>query len=217
VVNDPDHKDQAPTAAEAAATRRRWINLGEILAVTAVIISALTLWLNWSERSDSSAQHAAETNRAAVRAATLVMTAEPANSGAALTVRPVSPDQAIMGQTIRFPDALKIDPVETTGPPRIESDWFDGHVKRARKKANMPDVSRGDERLPVILETRFVADGQPHDDIAIYDIGYTIRGGLLGGHDVHLRGISLVKRVKGKAAMAALNARWNSVGTHRTD
>ncbi len=31
-------------AAEAAAIRRRWINLGEVLAVIAVLISALTLW-----------------------------------------------------------------------------------------------------------------------------------------------------------------------------
>jgi predicted negative regulator of RcsB-dependent stress response len=36
---------------EAAAIRRRWITLGEILAVIAVLISGLTLWNSYSDRS----------------------------------------------------------------------------------------------------------------------------------------------------------------------
>ena len=38
-------------AAEAAAIRRRWITLGEVLAVAAVLISALTFWNSYQERS----------------------------------------------------------------------------------------------------------------------------------------------------------------------
>ena len=49
--------DQTPSEkAEAAAVRRRWINLGEILAVVAVLISGLTLWNSYTERSHAEAE-----------------------------------------------------------------------------------------------------------------------------------------------------------------
>jgi hypothetical protein len=198
-------------AAEAAAIRRRWITLGEILAVAAVLISALTLWLNWSERGGSEAKEAQEQHRAATRAATLALSAQGAAKGGRLEVRPASSDQLVQSQTIRFPAAFGIDPVETTGDPRIEAKWFDNALKKAREKAGLPDDSRGDERLPVLIETRFLVDGEAHADTALYDVGYTVKGQMLGGHEVTLRGLSLVRHVKDKAAAPALEARWRSL------
>ena len=43
---------------EAAAIRRRWITLGEILAVVGVLISGLALWNSWSERSSAEKERA---------------------------------------------------------------------------------------------------------------------------------------------------------------
>ena len=195
-------------AAEAAAIRRRWITLGETLAVLAVLISALTLWLNWSERSSDQADRAVQSAHEAKRAATLTLVALPAAKGARLDARTASPDQAVQGQTLHFPTALGVSPVETTGDSRIEAGWFDGALKRARGAAGLPDDSRGDERMPVLIATHFIVDGKPQDDLALYDIGYTVSGQLLGGHQVTLRGLSLVRRVKGEGAVAVLDARW---------
>jgi len=197
-------------AAEAAAIRRRWINLGEIIAVLAVLISAATLWLNWSEHSGSQAEKAAESSRAASRAATLTLTAEPAAGGARLDLKPTAGEQVVEDQTIRFPASLGIDPVQTTGEPRIEARWFEGPLKKARGKAGLPDDSRGDARLPVLIETRFLADGQTHRDSALYDIGYTIKGGFLGGHELTLRGLALVRRTK-SSDPGALDSRWRKL------
>ena len=44
--------------AEAARVRRRWINLGELVAVLALVISALTLWNSYRERTTNEAEHA---------------------------------------------------------------------------------------------------------------------------------------------------------------
>ena len=198
-------------AAEAAAIRRRWITLGEILAVVAVLISALTLWLNWSEQRGSEAEKAAESTHRAVRTATLTLRAERAGKGARLELRPASQDQSVQEQMIRFPAALGVDSVETNGEPRIEGRWFDRKLKKAREKAGLPDDSRGDERLPVLIETRFLADGEAHRDVALYDIGYTIKGGLLGGHEVTLRGLSLVRRVTEQGSAVALDQRWTTL------
>ena len=205
----PESKDQVETAAkaEAAAIRRRWITLGEVLAVVAVIISALTLWNNWSARSDSETARNAEARRASARAVTLVLTAT-ASGDRALALKPASTEQSVQSQTIAFPTALGAAPAETTGEPRIEAAWFESALKKARGKAGLPDDSRGDERLPVAITTRFLVDGEAHEDVALYDIGYTISGRWLSGHSVTLRGLSLVSRVRNGNAQAMLDARW---------
>ncbi|WP_241126984.1 hypothetical protein [Novosphingobium terrae] len=209
--NRPHAKAEAKAevrAAEAAAIRRRWITLGEVLAVVAVIISALTLWNNWSERHDSDAVKHADAAKASARAGTLLLVA--INSGKSeLVLKPGSPDQSVQSQEIAFPTALSVAQAQTTGEPRIEATWFESALKTARGQANMPDDSRGDERLPVVITTHFLVDGDPHEDVAIYDIGYSIAGRWLGGHSVTLRGVSLVSRVKADHAQAALDARWN--------
>jgi hypothetical protein len=203
--HDTQHK--ARHEAEAAAIRRRWINLGELLAVIAVIISGLTLWNSWSERHDNEAKSAAESQHATTRAGTLTLIAS--TGGHELLLKPASADQSIQGQTLVFPKALGVAPAETTGEPRIEASWFEHALKAARGAAGLPGDSRGDERLPVAITTRFLVDGEAREEVALYDIGYTISdGGLFGGHTVTLRGLSLVSRVKASGAQAALDARW---------
>jgi hypothetical protein len=197
-------------AVEAAAIRRRWITLGEMLAVLAVIISALTLWNSWSERSDSEATKSAEARRASVRAGTLVLTVMTA-SGNKLVLEPASRDQSVQSQTISFPGAIGVARVETTGEPRIEASWFENALKKARRQAGLADDSRGDERFPVTITTRFLIDGVAHEDVALYDIGYTISGRWLIGHSITLRGLSLVSRVKTGNAQTTLDDRWKKL------
>jgi len=217
VSENRNHADLATTgetaakaearSAEAADIRRRWITLGEALAVAAAVISALTLWNSWSERADTEDTHRAEARRASLRAQTLVLTAT-RESERVLALRPTYADQSVQAQSISFPKALGAAPVQTTGEPRVEAVWFADALKKARDNAGMPDDSRGDERLPVAIKTQFVIDGRTYEDIAIYDVGYTIAGRLLGGHTVALRGVSLVSHIKSREMQADLDARW---------
>lgn len=204
-----DRKAEA-RAVEAAAIRRRWITLGEILAVIAILISGLTLWNSWSERHDSVAARQVEAQAASNRAVTLVLTATASNDDM-LALKPASAEQSIQTQIITFPKSLSLAPVTTTGEPRVEAAWFERALKRARKDAGLPDDSRGDERLPVAVTTRFLVDGKMHEDIALYDIGYTIAGRWLSGHHVTLRGLSLVSKAKSANVQAKVDARWNAV------
>ncbi len=194
-------------AVEAAAIRRRWITLGEVLTVIAVVISGLTLWNSWSERSDSEATRQAETRQSSTRAAILTLTAS-ASGNHELLLKPGSAEQSVQSQTVSFPTALHLAPAETTGEPRIDAAWFESALKKAREKAGLPDDSRGDERLPVVIVTHFLVDGDPREDVAVYDIGYTITGHFLSGHSVTLRGLSLVSRTKSTKAQAVTDARW---------
>lgn len=197
-------------AIESAAIRRRWITLGEVLAVMAVVISALTFWNSWSERSDSKAVQNSEAQHASVRAATLVLMA--ANVGKqTLVLKPASPEQTVQSQKVLFPSSLGTAPVETTGEPRVEAIWFEHALEKAREAASLSDNSRGDDRLPTVIVTRFLVNGEPHEDVALYDIGYTISGRFLSGHSVALRGLSFVSKVNTGAAQAKLDARWREL------
>lgn len=195
-------------AAEAAAIRRRWITLGEILAVIAVLISGLTLWNSWSERSASEAQKVADARQSSARSETLLLLAT-SSGDHELDLQPASVDQSVQSQTVKFPAALGVAAVETTGEPRIEASWFEDALKKARNRARLPDESRGDATLPIAISTRFLVNGQPHQDVALYDIGYSISGRWLRGHDVALRGLSFVSRVKTDHAQSKLDARWH--------
>ena len=197
-------------AVESAAIRRRWITLGEVLAVIAAVISGLTLWNSWSERSDRRAEQSAEAQRASARVATLVLVATNAGDGT-LVLKPASAEQTVQSQKILLPLPLGMPPVEITGESRIEAKWFERALEKAREAAHLPDSSRGDERLPLVIITRFLADGQPHEDVALYDVGYTISGKFLSGHSVKLRGLSLISRVKIGSAQAKLDARWRAL------
>ncbi|OHC95942.1 MAG: hypothetical protein A3H25_10580 [Sphingomonadales bacterium RIFCSPLOWO2_12_FULL_63_15] len=201
-------------AAEAAAIRRRWITLGEMLALLAVSISGLTLYLNWSDKQDERAEKAIASRQASVRAAKLILNAR-ADGDDRLILTPAAADQIVQSQTFLFPAALDIAPVSTTGEARIEARWFDNALKRARDKAKLPDNSVGDENLPVFITTRFVVNGEAREDRAIYDIGYGISGRWLSGHDVTLRGLSLVTRENGTSPAATVDARWAAVVTAR--
>lgn len=193
---------------ERAAIRRRWITLGEVLGVVAVLISALTLWNAYSDRAHKEADRAADVAKEAVRTRTVLLKATPADGGRRLDLAALDSAQTIQGLTITFPTALGAAPAETTGDARIEARWFDDGLRKARKAKGRPDASKGDERLPVAITTRYLADGALQSDVALYDLGYVLEGRLLGGSAVRLRGLSLIERTSAKKAPAQLDRLW---------
>lgn len=188
---------------EAAAIRRRWITLGEVLAVIGVLISGLALWNSWSERNTAEKERIAEKAKQANVSRTLLLKA--AGGGKRLALTAHDPDQAIQGQTLLFPSAFGLGAFDTT-EPRIEAEW----VKRAVKKANEKDEKvPGDARMPVAITTRFVADRGSFTDTALYDIGYKESGGgLFEGSEVELKGLSLIGRTTAAKAQEQLDALW---------
>jgi hypothetical protein len=203
---DPETRSQA---AEAAAIRRRWITLGEILAVIAVLISGLTLWNSYSERSATEAERAEQKKRDAARTQALVLKAEGGRKRLAMTA--LDPGQAIQSQTIIFPSPLGLKAIETLIEPRIEAGWIKDAARKAREAGEAGKPS-GDSRMPVAIRTRFVSGGETFTDVSIYDVGYRREGNLLGGSEVELLGLSLVERVSGRNAQARLDSIWRERG-----
>lgn len=206
-MSDPAPETKESQAAEAAAIRRRWISLGEGVAVLAVLISALTLYLNWADKREERTEKAAESSKASARASAIVLRAASVKDDR-IAIAPGDPAQIIQSQTLLFPSALGLAHVDTSGDARIEAEWFEGALKKARDRAKLPDESVGDEKLPVAITTRFTAGGDMHESVALYDIGYGIAGGWIAGHRLSLRGLSRVDALRPDVAKAAVDARW---------
>jgi hypothetical protein len=194
--------------AEAARVRRRWINLGELLAVLTLVIAALSFWNSWRERTNAETEHATESAQTAKKAATLILKATPDKDGKTIALTPRADEQAIQSQTILFPAKLGISPAETSGDARIERGWFESALVSARKAAGVEDAP-GDARLPVVIETHFLSDGDAHVDRALYEVGYATSHSFIGGTGIHLRGLSRTGSVaSADAGQKRIDALW---------
>jgi len=196
---------------EKARVRRRWLSLGETVAIVAVVISALTFWNSYRERTASEAHQSASEAAASRHAAILVLKATPDANGRRLALAPRSDTQAIQSQTIRFPAALGLSPVDTSSDARIERDWVESALNKARHEAGAKPETAGDARVPVLVTTSFLADGDPHTDRAIYQLGYRTSHGFLSGTSVQLTGLSREGAAASDGAgQARIDALWKA-------
>lgn len=189
--------------------RVRWVTLGEAVAIAAVVISGLGLWNGYEERRQNRADKAAS----ATHRAPLALRATPNGDGSVLTITAVEGDQVIQGQSVRLPPGFGLPPATTTSDARIEAGWFAAALKADRKTRALPEQTAGDERLPVLIQTDYLADGQPAQARAYYDVGYALVGHFLRGSAVQLRGLALIGQAPN--GDAAANARLASLWAAR--
>ncbi len=179
-----------------AQRRRRWLTIGEIVGVLALVISAASLWDSHQQRVEDKAKLG---TRAAAKP--LMLTSHAGDDGRLLTITSPNSDRVIQTQTIMFPAALGISKVDTVGSPRIEAGWFADALHRLAHEPGKPG------RLPVAIVTQYLDDGTPRADSAIYDIGYRWRSRLIGADVPAMEGMTLVSRGDAKL-VERLDTRW---------
>ncbi len=183
---------------ERVATRRRWITLGEVVGILALVVSGLSYWDAHQERTVAAAKAtAAPPVRAAPR---LLLVATVDAGGDRLTLKPAAAGQLIQTQTVHFPTMVVATPVDTTGNARIEASWFEPGLRAALKGTKL---HAGRHRLPIVIETSFVAGEFAATDRALYDLGYSLHARLLRPDVATLEGLSLVRRGGGDLQAAA--------------
>ena len=187
-----DDPEPQSAAAEAAATRRRWINLAEFVAVAGLLISGLALWNSYRERTGEETDKVAARRQAQAQAMTMVLRGTADREGGRLSLAPADPEQTIQSQEIVFPTALAVARVETMADPRVEAAWFRRELLRAiAGNDGDADAGDGDRRVPVAIITRFYRDGALFTDTAVYYLIYRVEGGgLFEGRRLRLRGLS---------------------------
>jgi len=178
----------------------RWLTLGEIVGVLAVIIAALGLWENHREHVEAAKEHQAEIAAGALKD-TFLMTGALNRDGDVVRLTAVHPDQVIQTQTVWFPAAIRGDSVETTGNPRLEAGWIADGVRKAAGKSKQG-------RVPVGVQTVYIEDGETRTDNAVYDLAYSLHPRFLQGDKVELDGLSLARRGVTGSLQSAVDGIW---------
>jgi hypothetical protein len=184
---------------EAAATRRRWVSLAEVLGVTGALIAALTLWINWSDRRADQADKAraqVSEQRAQSRVA---LSAEVQDGGKALLLK--DERHEIQDAAVSFPKALGIAAQHPPADPLIEVSAFETVLLKLTDGG--ADARTG--RLPVLLTIRYLDGETTRTTSGIYDLLWKTEGRMLRGRDLRLTGMK-VRQVRG--TQAQLDAIW---------
>jgi len=209
-MSDEPTPKPAPTPtekAEAAAIRRRWITLGEVVAVAAVVISALTFWNSWSERQDAAAERqaerAAESKEKAVSSAAL-LTGSVEDDGATLALS--DPAHRIQQIEVRFPKALGVSPQTSMLEPQIDADW----IAAPMLKLTDGGADRREGRLPVAITASYWDADVQRQSTAIYDLVWRTEPRTLQGRTLKLRGVILRERVTGNG-QARIDGMWKAL------
>ncbi|HET9511934.1 MAG TPA: hypothetical protein VFO80_12375 [Sphingomonas sp.] len=182
--------DTPAEKAETRAIRRRWISIGEAVAVAGVVIAGLTFWSGYQDRRDAAADKAAtRAERSAQARRVPLATASVDSQGIAIR----SPGDCPLDTTdIRFPEALGVASQTTVTPHRIEADW----LAKPMLKLTDGGADRRDGRVPVLIRATCTAEDGDRSETAIYDLLWrTEPGGLVGGRSFTLRG--MVRRQAG--------------------
>ena len=164
-----------PVETPAEAKRRRLINLGEAIALAALIISALGLWNSWSNKNDKRPVVVEKP-----QSIPLALRAKVGNDGKTMAISPVEAGHALESLTLRAPGKA---PIELGGEPSLSASAVEALLPNGTKE--------GSGTLGVTFVARYIEAGNERTGGGRYRIAYHwTGGGLFGGHSLRLTGLT---------------------------
>jgi hypothetical protein len=159
--------------------RRRWINLGEIIAIAALIVSAVGVWIAWKGSSNDQPTRVVEQRQPIP----LTLRGKAQADGRTLEISPVESSHALQ--------SLSITPAGSTSAINVGSDGqLDaGDIEHAVGS----DVKRDDgkHRLRLRIQAEYVEAGTTRHSSGNYALTYRWQGGgLFGGKSLRLVSLS---------------------------
>jgi len=160
-------------------TRRRWINLGEIIALAALIVSAIGVWIAWKSSGQDKPTHVVE-QRSPVP---LALRGTVDNDGRTVTLVPADPAHALESAVVTLKGA---SPIEVGSDGKLSARDVE-NVLTGREKESK-DVTYS---VPVRIAARYVEAGADRRGGGNYVLRYKWEGGgLFGGRSLRLVGLS---------------------------
>jgi hypothetical protein len=165
-----------PTAAERKA-RRRMLNLGEAVAIGALILSALGLWNGWRGHGDDKPRPTTVVEQKAV--VLLALRGRIEDGGKAITISPVDPAHALDSLTLTI---AGMSPIELGSDGRLTASALEPALEASAKDKQIATV-------PVRIAARYIEAGNDRRGGGTYRLSYRWEGGgLFGGHSLRLVG-----------------------------
>ena len=158
--------------------RRRLINLGELIALAALIVSAVGVWIAWKSSNEDKPTRVVEQHQSVP----LTLRATANSDGSALLIVPVNRAR----RSSRLPSQSK--------RRRRSSSAATASCRRAtcRRRSRSPKEPKdGTQKCSVRIDTHYVEMGADRRGGGAYVLRYRWEGGgLFGGRSVRLLGLS---------------------------
>jgi len=158
-------------------SRRRWVTLGEIIALLALVVSAAGLWLTWKSNGEDKPTRVVEQRQAIP----LTLRGKAEHDGRTLAIEPVENSHALESLTLTIKGA---PPIEVGSDGELDASEVEGALKDR-------DESKGPHSVPVRVAARYVEMGKDRRGGGTYVLRYRWEsGGLFGGRSLKLTGFS---------------------------
>jgi hypothetical protein len=155
--------------------RRRWVTLGEIIALLALVVSAAGLWLTWKSNNEDKTTKVVEQKQAIP----LTLRGKAVSDGRALSIEPVEASHALESLTVTIKGA---SPIQVGSDGELSA----SDVETALKSR---DEDKGAHSMPVRISARYVEMGKDRTGGGTYVLRYRWEGGgLFGGRSLKLTG-----------------------------
>lgn len=164
---------------ESERQRRRWINLGELIALAALIVSGIGVWVSWKSSETDKPTRIVE-QRPSIP---LILRSKREDDGTRLAISPVEDSHALESLKLTIAGAA---PIEVGGDGRLAASDVQGALKGREKEAK--DVTHS---VPVRIDARYVEAGMERRGGGTYVLRYKWEGGgLFGGRSLRLVSLS---------------------------
>jgi hypothetical protein len=159
--------------------RRRLISLGELIALAALIVSGLGVWIAWKSSSEDKPTRVVEQRQPVP----LTLRAMPNSDGSVLTIVPADPNHGLESLTVAIKGA---PPIEIGSDGRLQASDVQAALKDRPKEQKDRTFS-----VPVRIVAHYVETGADKRGGGSYVLRYRWEGGgLFGGRSVRLVGLS---------------------------
>ena len=159
-------------------TRRRWISLGEFIALAALAVSAIGVWIAWKTSSEDKTTRVVEQRQAIP----LTLRGSVEQDGRELVIAPVESSHALESLTLT---------IKGTPPIEIGSD---GNLDAGTVQSALEDRdkdAKGGLSIPVRIDARYIEAGADRHRAGTYLLRYRWEGGgLFGGRSLRFTGFT---------------------------
>lgn len=160
--------------------RRRWVTLGELIALAALAVSAVGVWISWKSSGHDERPTPIVEQRQAIP---LTLRGKREDDGERLEISPVEPSHAVESLTLTVKGAppIQIGSDGELNASDVES-ALSGHASEPRNRTLA---------VPVRIDARYVEMGKDRRASGTYTVRYMWKGGgLFGGRSLHLVALS---------------------------
>jgi hypothetical protein len=160
-------------------TRLRWINLGELIALAALIVSGLGVWIAWKNNNEDKTARIVAQNSAVPLALRGTVDSE----GRLITLVPADASHALESATVAIKGA---SPIEVGSDGRLAASDVEAALNGREKERK--DVTHS---VSVRIAARYVEAGADRHGGGSYVLRYKWEGGrLFGGRSLRLVGLT---------------------------